>query len=86
MISAVFIQFASYRWVFFFTTIVGVPASAVCWLLVPEREDPVHEKTTHEVESSIKMWVRKLRRLDLVGVTMLTGTSSCPGLQISRGR
>ncbi|KAI0653606.1 MFS general substrate transporter [Cubamyces menziesii] len=72
MISAVFIQFASYRWVFFFTTIVGVPASAVCWLLVPEREDPVHEKTTHEVESSIKMWVRKLRRLDLVGVTMLT--------------
>ncbi|KAH9888529.1 MFS general substrate transporter [Cubamyces lactineus] len=74
MISAVFIQFASYRWVFFFTTIVGVPASAVCWLLVPEQDRlGVHEKTIGGSGSSFKTWMRNLRRLDLVvGVTVLT--------------
>ncbi|KAI0628440.1 MFS general substrate transporter [Trametes polyzona] len=37
MVAAVFIQFASYKWIFFLTTILGIPASIVCLLLVPEQ-------------------------------------------------
>ncbi|KAI0666963.1 MFS general substrate transporter [Trametes maxima] len=68
MISAVFIQFASYRWVFFFTTIVGVPAAVVCLLLVPPAQDNGIQSGDHAAAS----WLKKLRKLDLVGVTVLT--------------
>ena len=70
MIAAVFIEFASYRWVFFFTTIVGIPASIVCLLLVPRDEGQGQEETV-----SFKARLQKMKKLDLVGVTLLTGAS-----------
>ncbi|OSC97055.1 MFS general substrate transporter [Trametes coccinea BRFM310] len=69
MISAVFIEFASYRWVFFFTTIIGVPAAAVCLVLVPSSDS---EGNTEQDKRGSASWLQRLKKLDQVGVAFLT--------------
>ena len=68
MVSAVFIQFASYRWIFFFTTIVGVPAALLCIILIPAQEQKPTVGTT-----MIQSQFERIKRLDLIGVSILTG-------------
>lgn len=64
IIGAIFVQFTSWRWTFWFVAIMEVTVAAVAVVLVPphQREDTVDSLT----------WSEKLRRLDLVGVSLLT--------------
>ena len=71
MISAVFIEFADYRWIFFFTTLIAIPSAIVCMFLIPSQDTG-----SEDVKSEVISRVENLRKLDLVGVTGLTGTSS----------
>ncbi|OBZ65921.1 hypothetical protein A0H81_14087 [Grifola frondosa] len=63
VISALFVQFASYHWVFFFVTILAVPAAAACILLIPPQT---------KAENARLSTSAKVKKLDLVGVTILT--------------
>lgn len=68
MIAAVFIQFADYRWIFFLTSILGIPAAFVCLILVPAPQSA--QRDNGMVFSSR---LHKLKKLDLAGVSILTG-------------
>ena len=64
MISAVFLQFADYRWIFWFTAIIGVPAATACLILIPSQED----RAINRIQGRIA----KLKKLDLLGVFVIT--------------
>lgn len=68
MIAAVFIQFADYRWIFFFSSMLGIPAALVCLVLVPAPRSA--QRDNGAVFSSR---LHKLKKLDLAGVSILTG-------------
>ena len=78
MISAIFVEFADYRWIFWLTAIVGVPAALVCIALIPSREDKQQTANTEDGKPSSRL--TNLRKLDLVGVTSLTGKSLDVGI------
>lgn len=63
IIGAIFIQYANWRWVFWFATLVAVPVALLCAWLVPE------QKVTADRGQPAR---EKLRRLDIFGVTILT--------------
>ena len=73
MISALFVEFADYRWIFWFTTIVGIPAALLCVVLIPSQDQD--QVPVGDVAENVKERFAKLRRLDLVGVIGLTGAS-----------
>ncbi|KAH8105285.1 MFS general substrate transporter [Cristinia sonorae] len=63
-LGAIFVQFASWRWVFWFVSLIAIPVAAVCIFLIPNpRPDP---------RSSVPTGYAKWRSLDLVGVGILT--------------
>jgi len=64
IIGALFVEFASWRWVFWFVAIVAIPIGAACVVLVPPQEAPVADVS----ESRIAKW----KTLDLIGITILT--------------
>ncbi|KAL1940391.1 hypothetical protein VTO73DRAFT_8963 [Trametes versicolor] len=67
MIAAVFIQFADYRWIFFFSSMLGIPAALVCLILVPA---PRSDQRDDGAPMSSRL--HKLKMLDLAGVSILT--------------
>ena len=71
MISAVFLQFADYRWIFWFTAIIGVPAATACLLLIPSQEDRAVDPAINDIQGRIA----KLKKLDLLGVFVITSES-----------
>ncbi|PCH34679.1 MFS general substrate transporter, partial [Wolfiporia cocos MD-104 SS10] len=60
IIGAIFVQYASWSWVFWFVAMVAFPIAGICLLLVPPQEEKVHIQG--------KRW----KSLDLVGVSILT--------------
>jgi MFS family permease len=57
------VQYASWRWVFWFATLVGLPVAGLCaWLIPPQVL----------TEDRIQPSREKLRRLDIPGVSGLT--------------
>lgn len=70
IIGALFVQFTTYHWIFYFITILAVPSAIVCILLIPGQE--------HTDADNLSPG-EKLRNLDMVGVTTLTGTSRTVG-------
>jgi MFS family permease len=64
-IGALFVQYASWRWVFWFAALIAVPLAGLCaWLVPPQTVTEDRAQPARE----------KLRRLDLPGVSMLTAT------------
>jgi MFS family permease len=63
LIGAMFVQWASYHWVFWFVAILAVPVALACVYIIP----PQIAKTSTEPEAA------KWKSLDLVGVSILTG-------------
>jgi MFS family permease len=63
IIGAIFVEYANWRWVFWFATIIALPVAAMCALLVPKQV-----ATGDRVQPSRE----KLRRLDIPGVSTLT--------------
>lgn len=63
VISALFVRFANYHWIFYFVAIMSVPCALIALLLIPD-EETAGEAASHR---------EKLRKLDLIGVTFLTG-------------
>jgi MFS family permease len=59
IIGAIFVQYASWRWVFWFVAIVSLPIAAVCFFLIPR-------VTATEVRSD------RFKSLDVPGVSILT--------------
>ncbi|KAL4244770.1 MFS transporter superfamily protein [Abortiporus biennis] len=64
IIGAVFVEFATWGWVFWFVAIVSIPISGACFLLVPE--DSTRSNRDHT--SSGPRW----KSLDLGGISVLT--------------
>ncbi|KAG2113483.1 major facilitator superfamily domain-containing protein [Suillus discolor] len=64
MIGAMFVQWASYHWVFWFMAIVAVPTALACVFIIP----PEISNTKNNVEPGVAKW----KSLDLLGVTILT--------------
>ncbi len=65
IIGALFVQFATWRWIFWFNAAVAIPISLLCILLIPNaaaREDEHEEKPRYT----------KFQRLDIIGVADLT--------------
>ncbi|KAG1748162.1 major facilitator superfamily domain-containing protein [Suillus lakei] len=64
MIGAMFVEWASYHWVFWFVAIVAVPVALACVFIIP----PEISKTTDNLEPAAAKW----KSLDLLGVSILT--------------
>ena len=65
IIGALFTQFVSWRWVFWFNSCAAIPISLACVLLIPA------SGSAHHV-SSDESWVSRIKRLDIIDVTGLT--------------
>ena len=63
IIGGVFTQFATWHWVFWFVTIVAVPISFACIFLIPAQPKSAEPR------------MQSLKRLDALGVSILTGSS-----------
>ena len=68
LIGALFVQFVTWRWVFWFAAIVGLSIAAVSIFLIP----PEHELRNKSGASALLGEFGKLKGLDLVGVSILT--------------
>ncbi|KAG1827908.1 major facilitator superfamily domain-containing protein [Suillus variegatus] len=64
MIGAMFVQWASYHWVFWFIAIVAVPTALACAFII----SPEIARTKDNLEPAATKW----KSLDLLGVTILT--------------
>ncbi|KAG1864990.1 major facilitator superfamily domain-containing protein [Suillus subalutaceus] len=64
VISAMFVEWASYHWVFWFVAIVAVPVALACVFIIP----PEISKTTDNLEPAVAKW----KSLDLIAVSILT--------------
>ncbi|KAI0654324.1 MFS general substrate transporter [Cubamyces menziesii] len=64
IIGAIFIQYASWSWVFWFVALVALPISAICILLIPAQE-PRLEDVAGRKDA-------RWKSLDLGGVSILT--------------
>ncbi|KAG2094866.1 major facilitator superfamily domain-containing protein [Suillus discolor] len=64
MIGAMFVQWASYHWVFWFIPIVAMPTALACAFIIP----PEIANTKDNLEPAAAKW----KSLDLLGVTILT--------------
>ncbi|KAH9895729.1 MFS general substrate transporter [Cubamyces lactineus] len=64
IIGAIFVQYASWPWVFWFVALVALPISAICILLIPAQE-PRLEDLSGRKEA-------RWKSLDLGGVSILT--------------
>ncbi|KAI0641791.1 MFS general substrate transporter [Trametes meyenii] len=64
IIGAIFVQYASWNWVFWFVALVALPISALCIFLIPAQEPRLDDVTGR----------RKARwkSLDMIGVSILT--------------
>jgi MFS family permease len=63
IIGAIFVQYASWRWVFWFVTLIAMPVAGLCAWLVPPQV---------LTENRIQPSKEKIRRLDIFGVSLLT--------------
>ncbi|GBE80918.1 major facilitator superfamily domain-containing protein [Sparassis latifolia] len=63
IISALFVDFANFHWIFYFVTILAVPSAVACIVLIPPQDKSESDNLTAK---------EKLRNLDLVGVGVLT--------------
>ena len=66
IIGAIFVQFTSWSWVFWFVAIVAIPVGLVCFLLVPNPHRAIDEQPREG----------RWKSLDLIGVSILTGKSA----------
>ena len=64
IISAIFVQYTSWRWVFWFPALMTTPIALACVIIVPPQ--PTRAR-------GIQSQVSKLKSLDLVGMSLLTG-------------
>ena len=81
LIGAIFVKFTSWRWVFWFIAILAFPIAVLSAFFVPPQMRSVDALSQATV-------TQKLNRLDLGGISLLTGTSppdgiQCPLLRIS---
>jgi predicted MFS family arabinose efflux permease len=60
MVGAIFVQYASWRWIFWLIAMIALPIAAACIYLIPTT--PSHADS-------------KISQLDFVGVSTLTGSS-----------
>jgi predicted MFS family arabinose efflux permease len=65
LIGAIFVEWATYHWVFWFIAIVAVTVALACVFVIP----PQIAKTVHRLEPEAAKW----KSLDLVGVSIFTG-------------
>ncbi|KAG2074153.1 MFS general substrate transporter [Suillus decipiens] len=63
-IGAMFVQWASYHWVFWFVAIVAVPAALACVIIIP----PEISNIKDNIEPAAAKW----KGLDILGVSILT--------------
>ena len=67
IISAIFVQFANWSWIFWFIAVVCMPIAGLCVFLIPQQETIPHGIASPKGAE----W----KSLDLPGVSILTGQS-----------
>ncbi len=67
IIGAIFVQFASWSWVFWFVALVCMPIAAVCVVLIPKQEP--------RMDDIAARGGARWKSLDIIGVSILTGVS-----------
>ena len=65
IIGAIFVQFASWSWVFWFVALVCMPIATLCIFLIPKQE-------SHPDDVAARNGAR-WKSLDIMGVSILTG-------------
>lgn len=65
IIGAIFVQFASWSWVFWFVALVCMPIATVCIFLIPAQEPRLEDLGPRQHA--------RWKSLDLGGVSILTG-------------
>ena len=65
IIGAIFVQFASWSWVFWFVALVCMPIATLCIFLIPKQE-------SHPDDVAARNGAR-WKSLDIIGVSILTG-------------
>ena len=59
IIGAILVQYADWRWVFWFATLVAIPVSILSLMLIPAQQKTKYESS-------------KMQGLDIIGVSILT--------------
>ncbi|KAM5541656.1 hypothetical protein V8D89_004846 [Ganoderma adspersum] len=65
IIGAIFVQFASWSWVFWFVALVCMPIATLCIFVIPKQE-------TRTDSVAVRNGVAKWKSLDVIGVSILT--------------
>ena len=65
IIGAIFVQYASWSWVFWFVALVCMPIAALCVFLIPKQEPRLDDIAAR----GEPRW----KSLDIIGVSILTG-------------
>ena len=68
IIGAIFVQWATWSWVFWFVALVCMPIAVLCIFLIPKQEPKVDDIT---IRGGAR-W----KSLDIMGVSILTGRFS----------
>ncbi|KAI0791391.1 major facilitator superfamily domain-containing protein [Abortiporus biennis] len=66
IIGAIFVEFATWKWVFWFVAVISIPIAAACVILIPKHTTNSNHPTSSSSAAS------RLKSLDLLGVTTLT--------------
>jgi predicted MFS family arabinose efflux permease len=69
-----FVQWASFHWVFWFVGIIAIPVALACLFIIP----PEIAKSEDKPNTRIAKW----KRLDLIGVSILTGMTFLRHIQV----
>lgn len=65
MIGAIFVQYASWHWIFWSLTLITIPIALLCIIVVPP-------SSQSEATSDLQSKVSKFKSLDLLGIGLLT--------------
>ncbi|KAI0791390.1 MFS general substrate transporter [Abortiporus biennis] len=65
IIGAIFVEFATWKWVFWFVAVIAIPIASACTILIPEQ-------TANPSDATHGSTASRLKSLDLLGVTTLT--------------
>lgn len=71
LVGAIFAKLASWRWIFWFITMLALPMAVIAALFLPPQTEVVDPSLDRRPS-----WLQKLNSLDLGGISLLTGKSA----------
>lgn len=69
LIGAIFVQYASWKWIFWFAAMICIPTAAMSFVAIPTEIQPGQG---HRARAASNSYASRFARLDLFGVSILT--------------